>query len=123
MPLVPTPIHIRRSKDESGKGIGLDILWPGNHQAILSGKQLRDACPCATCEEQRGKDTHANPLGAPKSGRSLLTVVKATSEEAYELRKIWAVGNYALGIVWGDGHDSGIYSYATLLDLSTNPCE
>ena len=28
-----------------------------------------------------------------------------------ELREISRVGNYALGITWGDGHNGGIFSF------------
>ena len=28
------------------------------------------------------------------------------------------VGNYAMCIAWGDGHDTGIYTFANLLELA-----
>jgi len=31
------------------------------------------------------------------------------------------VGNYALSIIWGDGHDTGIYSYRWLRQLCACP--
>jgi DUF971 family protein len=34
-----------------------------------------------------------------------------------ELRNIEQIGNYALGLGWGDSHDSGIYSFRYLRAL------
>ena len=34
-----------------------------------------------------------------------------------ELRELGQVGNYALSLRWGDGHDGGIYSFAFLRRL------
>jgi DUF971 family protein len=34
-----------------------------------------------------------------------------------ELRHLEQVGNYALGLTWGDGHDTGIYSFRFLRAL------
>ena len=34
-----------------------------------------------------------------------------------ELREIEQVGNYALGLTWGDGHNTGIYSFRFLRGL------
>jgi DUF971 family protein len=113
-----SPSSIKRLKDSSGKGVGLELIWENNQQVNISAKVLRDACPCATCDEMRGKQTHANPLGSPRVGRALLQVVQATTDQGYELVSIWGIGNYALGMEWGDGHNSGIYSYPILRELS-----
>jgi DUF971 family protein len=113
-----SPDQIKRVKDDSGKGIGLELVWSGGPPVLITAKKLRDSCPCATCEETRGKQTHANPLGTPRTGRALLQVVEATKDEGYELKKVWGIGNYAVGLAWGDGHDSGIYSYPILRELS-----
>lgn len=34
-----------------------------------------------------------------------------------ELREIERVGNYALGLTWGDGHSTGIYTWRHLRAL------
>jgi DUF971 family protein len=34
-----------------------------------------------------------------------------------ELRNLEQVGNYALGLAWGDAHDTGIYSFRYLRAL------
>jgi DUF971 family protein len=37
-----------------------------------------------------------------------------------ELKNVAVVGKYALSLSWGDGHDTGIYSYRYLRELC--PC-
>jgi DUF971 family protein len=44
-------------------------------------------------------------------------VLQHTIEEELDLQEIWGVGQYALGMRWGDGHDSGIYPYSLLFEL------
>jgi DUF971 family protein len=44
-------------------------------------------------------------------------VIQNTIEEQIDLKEIWAIGQYALGMRWGDGHDSGIYPFSLLFEL------
>jgi hypothetical protein len=46
-------------------GTGLDIEWKDGHQSHYSFPFLRDACPCALCDEERSK-THQQPGDPPK---------------------------------------------------------
>ena len=110
-----TPLKIKREIAEDGLGSGVSIAWSDNTESHIPSMKLRQSCPCASCQEQRGDTTHAKPLS---SGRALLKVVKSTADEETNLLKISAVGNYALGIVWADGHDSGIFTYQHLKNLS-----
>jgi prepilin-type processing-associated H-X9-DG protein len=36
-------------------GTGVDILWADGHRSDYSFQFLRDACPCALCNEEREK--------------------------------------------------------------------
>jgi DUF971 family protein len=45
-------------------------------------------------------------------------VIESTIAEETDLREIWGVGQYALGMRWGDGHDSGIYTFTYLRELA-----
>lgn len=94
---------------------GLTIVWSDGQRDEFSSETLRKNCPCAECREKRGDGSHATPL-TPK--KSLLNVVESTKEEELALERIWLIGNYALGIAWGDGHDSGIYTFKLLAELS-----
>lgn len=37
---------------------------------------------------------------------------------AFEAKEMFKVGNYAIGFRWGDGHDTGIYTFEYLRRLS-----
>ena len=97
-------------------GTGLDIEWKDGHQSHYSFPFLRDACPCALCDEERSK-TRQQPGEPAKPAPGTLPmfkpVVKATSAEG--------VGKYAIKFHFSDGHELGIYSWQFLRDWC--PCE
>jgi DUF971 family protein len=101
------PIQVRRL---SG---AIELHWSDNKIDKISADTLRRNCPCATCREARGETAHETPLTKPKG----LRVITSTLAEELDLKKIWGVGNYALGIEWGDGHKTGIYTYQYLREL------
>ena len=41
-------------------GTGMDIEWDDGHHTHFGFQWLRDACPCATCTEERNNH-HRNP--------------------------------------------------------------
>lgn len=41
--------------------------------------------------------------------------------EAYDLKNVEVVGNYAIKPSWGDGHDQGIYTWEHLRSLCECP--
>ena len=82
----------------------LAINWSDGHETFIDFVTLRNACPCAGC---RG-EPHLWGKTAPTIDTSKLQT------EAFELMKVNGMGNYALQFVWGDRHDSGIYSYKLL---------
>lgn len=105
-----TPTEIRRTGTS-----GLAIKWGDGSSSSLSSEVLRRECPCAACKEKRGDTTHAKPLTGKKRS---LSIVENTIEQETSLEEIWAVGQYALGIRWADGHDSGIYPFELLRELN-----
>ncbi len=120
--VVPVEI-LRRSQRAGAENEGMEIRWSNNQTSFYPANLLRRACPCAGCEELRGQGVHEKPLsGKPSGGKSsLLRVVKATLDESLALEQIWPIGNYAIGLRWGDGHDTGIYSYTLLQKLANTP--
>jgi len=110
---------INRLSSPENKGTGLEMYFNNGELISISNDTLRKNCPCASCLEKRGNSNHSTPL-TPKTGRSLLKVISATSEEELNLEKIWILGNYALGMKWGDGHDTGIYTFEYLTSLAKN---
>ena len=86
----------------------LIIKWNDGQQRRYSFRELRDACPCATCREKRtGKQQ------AP----TLLPVLSAAEAEPLRIEGMKPVGSYAYTIAFSDGHDTGIFSFDLLLQL------
>lgn len=96
----------------------LRIEWSGGKVSIIASETLRASCPCALCREKRGESSHDTPISTPQKRKSSLTIVDSTLKEAQSIVRIWAVGNYALGIEWGDGHTEGIYDWPMLQAIS-----
>ena len=107
-----TPTEIRRMGSE-----GIAICWQDGLRSSLSSLTLRQHCPSAISQAKRGDTSHEKPLhGKRKSG--LLKVVESSKEEELQLLKVWPVGNYAIGLEWADGHNTGIYTFQLLRELS-----
>ena len=81
----------------------LELAYPGGVTATLPAELLRVYSPSA---EVRGHS---------ESERVLQTGKKHVAIDSIE-----PVGNYAIRIVFDDGHDTGIYSWAFLRDLADN---
>jgi len=80
----------------------LSVLWEDGHRDDFDVRDLRLACRCALCIEEM-------------SGRQLLD--PKTVRPDVSPRVISSIGNYAIGIDWNDGHNSGIYSFDHLRSL------
>lgn len=115
----PHSPSLREAKRAGAKA--LRLVWSNGIAYEISAEQLRRVCPCATCREERGEGNHEAPLSAPKK-KSLLRVVESTLAEETMLTRIWSVGNYALGMEWGDGHNTGIYSFSQLWEMRPENC-
>lgn len=96
-------------------GTGMEIEWRDGHRSSYSFPFLRDACPCALCEEERGKSGRA-PGDPPKLAPGTLPMFKPTAKPA----SAEGVGKYAIKFSWNDGHELGIYSWAFLREWC--PC-
>ena len=98
-----TPQKVRVKKSE---GTGVEIDWKDGHASAWTFAWLRDACPCATCNEER-EHTGRQP-GEPKpKAASLLQLYEAPARPV----ETTPVGKYAIRFKWTDGHESGIYSW------------
>ena len=103
------PQHVRVNKTA---GTGLEIDWKDGHTSHWTFQWLRDACPCATCVEER-EATGREP-GAPKpQPPTALPMFKAPVRP----KEVRAVGRYAISFDWNDGHTSGIYSWHYLRSM------
>ena len=96
-------------------GTGMEIEWKDGHRSVFSFPFLREACPCALCEDERAKAGRkaGEPVKlAPGALLMFKPMVKALAAEA--------VGKYALKFSWNDKHDLGIYSWYYLREVC--PC-
>jgi DUF971 family protein len=91
------------------EGKGLEIDWQDGHRSAWTFGWLRDACPCATCNEERSNQ--GRKPGQPKAKpTAVLPMYTAPAKPA----SAHAVGRYALQFNWQDGHTAGIYSWEYL---------
>ena len=91
--------------DKSG-GTGMEIDWRDGHKSRWTFAWLRNACPCATCHDERDKAGRKPGEPKPKAA-SLLQMYEAPARP----KEVTPVGRYALKFAWNDGHESGIYSW------------
>lgn len=90
-------------------GDELALSFRDGFEAYLKLPLLRRACPCAACQ------------GEPDALGRVLRPVVEYGPRAFELSKFEVVGGYAIQPYWGDGHSTGIYSYAYLKKLADLP--
>ena len=90
----------------------LTIEWEDGHHSEYPLAGLRAACPCAEC-----RGGHA---GMGKSGSPDMLEIPLVPSGSTELEHMEGVGNYALQLVWKDGHSHGIYTWEYLRELC--PC-
>ncbi len=81
-------------------GHELAIRWDDGTESFLNLETLRRRCPCAGCAGE--KDVMGNLYKGPT--RQLGTA-------SFQLRRFTPVGGYAIQLFWGDGHNTGIYSW------------
>lgn len=98
-----TPLKVRVKKTE---GSGVEIDWRDGHTSAWDFRWLRDACPCATCHEEREKSGRAP--GDPKAKTQTLLAMYEAPPRPVE---VTPVGKYAVKFKWNDGHEAGIYSW------------
>jgi len=79
------------------------IRWNDGRVDDYGARQLRLACPCASCVEEG-------------TGRALLD--PATVRDDILLLGAELVGRYALTFMWSDGHKTGIFAWPMLRRLA-----
>lgn len=77
----------------------LELRWVGEAPSRLPTHIVRGYCPCAGCQGHGAGTRFQDGVD-------------------HSLKDIEPVGNYGLRLVWGDGHGSGIYTFAYLYQLS-----
>lgn len=99
------PTQLQKLPDDS-----LAIDWSDGSRRIYAARELRDACPCATCREKQK---------APPRSPMELPLLSPGELRPLEIARMRPVGNYAYGIAFSDGHDTGLYTLDLLRQLGT----
>lgn len=86
----------------------LRIIWDDGQVREYFLRDLREACPCATCREKRAESPAPPPL---------LPVLSAAETQPLRLLGMEPVGGYAYSLDFSDGHDTGIYTLEHLREL------
>jgi len=81
----------------------ISIKWSDDANTRYSAAQLRRACPCAGCVNEW-------------TGEKMLDAASIPDDLSITSTSI--VGRYALNFHFSDDHDTGIYSFKYLRDLS-----
>ena len=115
---MPIPLDPRKKaldvKIHVSTGAGIDIAWADGHRSHFDFAYLRDECPCATCNDERGKkEAFAAVVAMPSSVLPMFKPKPRAQSAA-------VMGNYAVQINFSDGHSTGIYSYDLLRTIC--PC-
>lgn len=84
----------------------LSIHWDDNELSEINLKKLRKLCPCATCIAEREMQSSS--------------YIPIFSGSQLQIKDISIVGNYALSILWNDGHNTGIFEFPFLKNLASN---
>lgn len=85
----------------------LQITWTDGEVRLYRVRELRDACPCASCIEKRTNPPVDN----------LLPVLSAAEMQPLRITSMKPAGNYAYAIDFSDGHNTGIYTLELLKTL------
>jgi DUF971 family protein len=84
-------------------GEELAVKWDDGAESFIRLETLRRCCPCAGC---RGEvDVLGNLYRSP---------AQPLPPNALVLRRVAPVGGYAVQPVWGDGHNSGLFTFEYL---------
>lgn len=83
----------------------ISIKWSDDAETSHFAPQLRRACPCASCVNEW-------------TGEKILKDSSVSDDLTFANMEI--VGRYALNFRFSDGHDTGIFTFKYLRQLSEN---
>jgi ATP-binding protein involved in chromosome partitioning len=88
----PQIVHL----DPNNKAKVLKVTWNNGKQSLVTFRDLRYLCPCASCVDE---------------GTGQRKIRKEDVDPNVAPLRIETVGHYAIRPHWTDGHDTGLYSY------------
>ena len=97
------PVHV-----DVDRSAGITLSWQDDVTTFLSVSDLRRHSPSADAKALR-EELDRNPLAVLPS---------AAAAGPLTIQHVEMVGNYAMRIVFSDGHRTGIYSWEYLRELA-----
>lgn len=94
------PIRIARTA--AGE---LLLAYADGSKSKLKVRDLRLACPCASCVDEFTGEALLDPASVPQN---------------IKIKHLRTVGAYALAFQFDDGHHTGIYPWSLLQNVSQN---
>jgi DUF971 family protein len=91
-------MHPEQMTNRRAAGV-LEVRWNDGVAQALSHRQLRAACRCSPCQAARLRGQPVVPAGDVR------------------LDRICPVGQYAVQLIFSDGHARGIYPWEWLRDM------
>lgn len=86
------------------EGTTLVMGWDDGVQTRLGLREVRVNCPCAVCVDEHTGVRILDPATVPADVGAV---------------RLEPVGNYAVRVVFTDGHDTGLFDWALLRKLSS----
>lgn len=77
------------------------VTWDDRQVSEYEWEPMRRACPCAYCSGEGGR-------------RGMVDAQTPFTDQQTTLKEVYPVGRYGLSPQWGDGHDTGIYTFKML---------
>lgn len=93
------PVQIIEESDNE-----ISVRWSDDSETRYTASKLRRSCPCASCVNEWTGEKTLDTESVPDA----LTITSTS-----------IVGRYALNFHFSDGHDTGIYSFKYLHDLTS----
>ncbi len=81
----------------------ITIEWSDGKSFFYNASQLRRVCPCAGCVNEW-------------TGERMLKIENIADDMSF--KSIGVVGRYALNFIFSDEHDTGIFSFKYLREIS-----
>ena len=102
---LPSSTVDKPTRIEIEGGTQMLLVWQDDTEQRFSARELREACPCASCRE-------------PKGAQRVAALLKGPIE--VEIGEAKLVGSYGINLTFRpDGHRTGIFSFDYLRSLQT----
>ncbi len=98
--VMPRDLKLKRAEQR------LVVEWRDGHHSDFDAATLRQACPCATCREKR-----------EQRQTTALPILEVGAHDEILLSGAELMGQYAIKLIWSDGHDAGMFDYRYLRSL------